>query len=192
MFTLTQIIAAKPDNSPISTGDYWADLHVVAEEKVKQLCRRKLESANYTDRGLTTTIETDAGTRYVWYLREPTGSVIAYASFTTLTIDDAAVTEGDVVIEADRLVFESGGEVVAAYPGGWLANATATKVLRQAVIAAMHILHQQLQNPAATSGSGPAGGYDVLSGEAAWAGLREILAPYTALELGRVYANEPD
>lgn len=163
MFTLTEVLAAKPPNSPIGTGTYWQDVLAAAERKVKALCRRKLEADIYTDRGRLTPVYGDT-VQYVWYLREPTGVALDFDDFDLLTLNDAVVAEDDVRIEPDRLVFAVGGDLLAIYPGGWLRNDTAKQELRRAVIATMHLLHNADQTGRAQD----------------WTDVRDMLRPFMA------------
>ena len=179
MFTITEIDAAKPPNSPISTGDYWNDILKLAERKVKDICRRELESSTYTEKGQTVEVENDEGTHYVYYLKEPTGSKIAYASFITLTLDETTVVEADLVIEADRIVFGGAGEVDVAYPGGFMRETTtAVPALRQAVIEVMHILHAQGQQFGADTRSGGGVSVTIRQDDDIYNHVRVMLAAY--------------
>ena len=177
MFTLTEIQAAKPPNSPIGDGQYWSDTLKAAESVVKTICRRALESTTYTDKGLTLEVLNDDGTRSnVWYIKEPKGSAFTYAQFTTIKMDDSTVAEADVTIEPRRLVFEGAGEVELTYAGGYMADTTAAKlILRQAVIAVMHLLHAAMQGGTAPD----------------YSAVRQMLGDYTA-SYAPTYAELPE
>ena len=181
MFTLIQVNAAAPPNSPLkqAAGDYWGDVLKAAERVVKSICRRKLElNAAVSDKGYTLEVDDgNGGTGYVYYLAEPTGSAIAYASFTTLKLNDDTVATADVTIEAGRLVFLSGGEVELVYPGGFMRDtAEAVPCLRRAVIMVMHTLHESDQNKVAAD----------------YATVREMLAPYVRVLGDAPYAERPE
>jgi hypothetical protein len=180
LFTIGEIVAAKRPDSPIGTSAYWDDLRAAAEEIVKCITRRDLASATYTDKGRLVEVRVDGVTRWAWFLKEPTGSAIAFASFTTLTLDDTTVATADVLIEKNRLIFESDGEIVAAYPGGWMRNSIAQAVIRQAIIEVMHILHAR-GTAAGYTGVAQGGGMSTLSAhEGVYAQVRQMLAPYSA------------
>jgi len=177
MFTITEVNAAKPPNSPIGTGTYWDGILLAAEQKVKDICRRQLESASYTDIGYTIPVDNDNTRAYVWYLSEPTGTALEFSALSAFTLDDDTVDSTDVTIEVNRLVFNSAGEVKVTYAGGYMANATAKTVLKQAVIATMHALHKALQD----------GGKPDLSA------VIDLLQPYTAAVLMTTgYVERPD
>lgn len=178
LFTITEVISAKRPDSPITYGVYWDDLRAAAEGVVKSITRRELLSANYTDKGDLVPVKMECGTRYAWYLNEPTGSTLDFDSFTTLTLDETTVAEDDVLIESNRLLFLGGGEIVATYPGGWLRDATAEAVIRQAVIEVMHILHAR-GSAAGFTGVAQGGGQSTLSTDP-FSQVRQMLSPYTA------------
>jgi hypothetical protein len=180
MFTLAEINAAAPPNSPVkqASGAYWLSVLYAAERKVKDICRRALESASYSDVGYTLPVEnTDGSYAYVYYLREPTGSVIAFADLTAFTLNDDTVLTADVTRETTRLVFNSPGEVKVTYPGGYMhdtAAGGAKDVLLGAVIAAMHVIHRRNQGETAD-----------------FEGIVDTLRPYTACLYEPPYAEGP-
>jgi len=178
MFTLAEVNAAAPPSSPIpDSGDYWTGILKLAERKVKSICRRALDSATYTDTGYTLPVENPDGSMvYVWHLREPTGTALAFSAFTTLKLDDATVDEADVTIEAGRLIFSGPGEVEATYPGGYMRDEIIKAELLQAVIATMHAIHLGLQKAETPD----------------FAQVEDMLAPFKALLVGGGYAKEPD
>jgi hypothetical protein len=165
MFTLADVLAAIPANSPIIAGDYWDGVLAQAERKVKTFTGRALESASYTDTGHTVPDAVDSA-KHVWYLREPTGAALAFSTFSgTLKLNDTAVAEADVTIEAKRLVFATAGDVEVTYSGGYMAGTAAVKAeLLQAIIVTMHEIHR-----AGQEGLKPDFGY-----------VAELLAPYTS------------
>lgn len=181
MFTLAEINAAKPPNSPISTGAYWQSILYAAERKVKDITRRELESASYSDVGHTTPVENDDGSiAYAWYLREPTGTALAFSALTRFTLDDSTVATADVTIEKARLIFGGDGEVKVTYAGGYMrdtATGGAQDVLLGAVIITMHAIHKADQ-------VGTAPDYSLAA---------DVLAPYTAGQFtGGGYAEVPE
>jgi hypothetical protein len=179
MFTLDDINDAKPPNSPIASGGYWQSVLYAAARKVKDICRRKLESASYSDVGYTMPIDREDDTRgYAWYLREPTGSVIPFADLTAFTLNDDTVLTADVTREATRLIFASPGEVKVTYPGGYMRDTTAggaRGVLLGAVVAEMHAIHKSLQE----------------GGSIDHSAVIDLLGPYTACLYESPYAEGP-
>jgi len=144
MFTLDEVLAAKPTNSPISAGDYWAGILRLAEVKVKGMTGRALEPASYTDAGHTTPDAIDS-TKYVWYLREPTGTALAFSVLSAFTLGGETVAEADVTIGIKRLIFTTAGDVAVTYPGGYMRDTTVKAVLLQIVIDTMHTIHRGMQ-----------------------------------------------
>lgn len=188
LFTITDIIDAKPPDSQITAGAYWDDIRTVAERIVRDICGRELTSATYTDKGELLEEVLDSGTRYVWYLKEPTGSAIAYSSFSAITIGGTTVATTAVLREADRLIFDSSGELVVTYPGGWMRNLTAKAIIKQAVIEVMHILNAG-GIAAGFTGVAQGGGISTLSSDP-YRQVRAMLSRYTATK-GPTYAASP-
>jgi hypothetical protein len=180
MFTLIQVNAAAPANSPfkVAAGAYAEGILLMAERKVKSICRRALETASYSDVGYTLACENpDGATVYAYYLREPTGTAIAFASLTAFTLNDDTVATADVTREATRLIFNSPGEVKVTYPGGYCRDTTgAAVVLLQAVIGTMHAIHKAMQE----------------SVKADYSTIEELLDPYTASLMSGGYAEGPE
>lgn len=182
LFTITDIADAKRPDSPIETGKYWQDLLTLAENVARGITRRKLAVDDYDERGKTIEREDgklteSGGTTYTYWLAEPTGTALAFSDFTTLTLDDDAVAEADVTIYADRLEFESPGVVRAVYPGGYMRDATAEVVIRQAVIEIMHVLHAK-GTAAGVSSIARSGGVASLANNP-YEQAETMLAPYT-------------
>ena len=117
---LADVLAVKPPSSPVSQSDYWSATFTAAWRKVRDLCRRKLVTASYTDyiRTFPQAVGDVGDLLHVAYLREP----ITHGG--TLTV--SAITLGGTTVDAadyqayhDRIVLESPGEVVVAYTGGY-------------------------------------------------------------------------
>lgn len=176
MFTLDEILAVQPANSPIGDGAYWLSVLAMAERRVKSICGRELESASYTDAGYLLPSESANGKVYVWYLREPTGTAIDFANLTDFTLDDATVDSDDVTIEAARLIFNGGGHVQVTYPGGYLRSTEATAVIKQAVVRVMHEIHRTMQE----------------GGQPDFQGVKEDLAPYRVGQFVDTGTKGPD
>jgi hypothetical protein len=182
MFTITDIADAKRPDSPIGIGKYWQDLLTLAEQVARNITGRNLAAEDYDERGLTVEREggkltESGGTTYTYWLAEPTGAALAFSDFTTLTLNDDAVTAADVTIYADRLEFTSPGIVHAVYPGGWMRNATVEVVIRQAVIEIMHVLHTK-GTAAGVSSIARSGGVAGLASDP-YEQARTMLSPYT-------------
>ena len=140
---LSDILAVKRPSSLISDGAYWQNLFVRAFAKVKDITGRWLEDEESDEWGDTWTLErADGSLVQVYDLQEPTGAVLAFADFTTLTVNGIAVLEADVTIGASRLILTAIGHVHAVYPGGYLAEAEPAAVIKSAVCLTMDILHQ--------------------------------------------------
>lgn len=176
MFTITEIIEAMPPNLPISTSQYWQDVLQAAERYVKGLTGRRLEADIYTDYGWTIAQVFPDRIRYVYYLAEPTGEAIPYASFTTLKLNDETVAESDVIIEPERLIFKTPGRVDLTYPGGYMRNETAKAQIRQAVIYAMMLIHNRGQMGGLDTI--PLGGITARADDNAETILRRMVSPF--------------
>jgi hypothetical protein len=177
LYEMADVLAAKPPNSPIVQSDYWDGMLRIAESKVKAICRRKLQQDNYMDKGYTLSAENPDGEMvYVWYLREPTGTALAFTNLTAFTLNDDTVDSGDVTIEVGRLIFNSPGEVKVTYPGGYLTDTTHKAIILQVVIAAMHEAHRASQAAVAPN----------------FSLIEDMLGPYRATLMGNGYAEGPD
>ena len=140
---LADILAVKRPSSLISSGAYWQNLFVRAFAKVKDVTGRWLEDEESDEWGNTWTCERPDGSLVqVYDLQEPTGAVLTFSDFTTLTVNGAAVLAADVAIEASRLILKTGGRVHAVYPGGYLAEDEPAAVIKSAVCLTMDIMHQ--------------------------------------------------
>ena len=185
MFTIAEVNAAQPPNSPIGSSAYWQGILKASEQQVKLLCGRQLESDDYSDVGYTVKQTNSDNTKvHVYYLNEPTGTLLTFAALTAFTLNDTTVAEAEVVIEVKRLVFNTPGEVKVTYAGGYLADTTHKAVLLQAVIASMHALHAYLQ------GGGSRGGFGGRYYGPDLSAIESMLLPYTVIMIGE-YTEGP-
>lgn len=190
---LADVLAVKPPSSPVSQSDYWSATFTAAWRKVRDLCRRNLVTASYTDhiRTFPQPVGDVGDPLHVAYLREP----ITHGG--TLTI--SAITLGGTTVDAadyqayhDRIVMESPGEVVVTYAGGYATTDAEWVVVLLAIHDAMVVMHNQRELGGADSFSSGGVSRSMPDAVDAYRNVLSLLGPVRVQILSPGYEGAPE